>query len=111
MEGRIKKFVSEQALMEQPFIRDTSKTVATVVKEAVAQLGEKISIRRFERWGCVGGVGTLHGHAGSLLLLVAQDNSPARALAGSGQPGPAAAIWRLHEVVYPFWCVMCGVVG
>ena len=49
VEGRINKFVSEQALMEQPFIKDTSKTVATVVKEAVAQLGEKISIRRFER--------------------------------------------------------------
>ncbi len=63
MEGRIKKFVAEQALMEQPFIKDTGKTVGTVVKEAVAQLGEKISIRRFERWGFVGVLASCIGSA------------------------------------------------
>ena len=45
VDGRIQKFVSEQALLEQ----DTSKTVATVVREASAAIGEKVSIRRFER--------------------------------------------------------------
>lgn len=49
VDGRIQKFVAEQALLEQPFIKDTTKTVATVIKEAVANVGEKISIRRFER--------------------------------------------------------------
>ena len=49
VDGRIQKFVSEQALLEQDFIKDTSKTVATVVREASAAIGEKISIRRFER--------------------------------------------------------------
>lgn len=49
MDGRIQKFVAEQALLEQPFIKDTTKTVATVLREAVATVGEKISIRRFER--------------------------------------------------------------
>ncbi|KAL3138010.1 hypothetical protein ABBQ38_005246 [Trebouxia sp. C0009 RCD-2024] len=50
VDGRIQKFVAEQALLEQPFIKDTTKTVATVIKEAVANVGEKISIRRFERY-------------------------------------------------------------
>lgn len=49
VDGRIQKFVAEQALLEQAFIKDTTKTVATVIKEAVATVGEKISIRRFER--------------------------------------------------------------
>lgn len=49
VDGRIQKFLSEQALLEQAFIKDTSKTVATVIKEAVATVGEKVSIRRFER--------------------------------------------------------------
>lgn len=49
MDGRIQKFVAEQALLEQAFIKDTTKTVATVIKEAVATVGEKVSIRRFER--------------------------------------------------------------
>lgn len=49
VDGRIQKFVAEQALLEQAFIKDTTKTVATVIKEAVAAVGEKISIRRFER--------------------------------------------------------------
>ncbi|KAL3150404.1 hypothetical protein ABBQ32_000242 [Trebouxia sp. C0010 RCD-2024] len=50
VDGRIQKFVAEQALLEQAFIKDTTKTVATVIKEAVANVGEKISIRRFERF-------------------------------------------------------------
>lgn len=50
MDGRIQKFLAEQSLLEQDFIKDTSKTVATVIKEATAAVGEKISIRRFERY-------------------------------------------------------------
>lgn len=49
VDGRIQKFLSEQALLDQAFIKDTSKTVATVIKEATATIGEKVSIRRFER--------------------------------------------------------------
>ena len=51
MDGRIQKFVAEQALLEQAFIKDTTKTVATIIKEAVATVGEKVSVRRFERLG------------------------------------------------------------
>ena len=48
-EGRVAKTLKAMALLEQPFIKDTNKTVAEVLKEATAALGEKISIRRFDR--------------------------------------------------------------
>jgi len=45
----VAKLVKAMALMEQPYIKDPEKTVATVVKEATATIGEKISVRRFSR--------------------------------------------------------------
>ena len=47
VEGRISKFYSETCLLQQPYIRDTDKTVETLVKDAIAQLGENIVIKRF----------------------------------------------------------------
>ncbi len=52
VEGRVAKTVSRGALLEQPFIRDTAKTVNEVVKETIAALGENINVRRFERCVC-----------------------------------------------------------
>ncbi|KAK9855474.1 hypothetical protein WJX84_009856 [Apatococcus fuscideae] len=50
VEGRVNKLVKEKALLEQAFIKDTSKTVNDLVKETTAQLGEKVSIRRISRF-------------------------------------------------------------
>lgn len=50
VEGKLKKFYSEAALMEQAFIRDTDKTVRDYLNELVAQIGEKVIIRRFTRY-------------------------------------------------------------
>ncbi|EIE22442.1 hypothetical protein COCSUDRAFT_37065 [Coccomyxa subellipsoidea C-169] len=50
VEGRIAKTIKTMALLEQPFIKDTDKTVATLIKEAVSTLGENIQVRRFERF-------------------------------------------------------------
>ena len=36
--------------MEQPFIRDTDKTVKDLITDAVGTLGENILIRRFIRY-------------------------------------------------------------
>ena len=49
VEGRIAKIAKEQALYEQDFVKDPSKTVGTVIKEAIASIGENIQVRRFER--------------------------------------------------------------
>ncbi len=49
VEGRLGKFYSEIVLLEQPYIRDDKKTVETLIKEAVATIGENIQIGRFAR--------------------------------------------------------------
>jgi len=50
VEGRIEKYYKEVCLMEQPFVKDTDKTIQDLIGEATASIGEKISIRRFTRY-------------------------------------------------------------
>ena len=47
VEGRISKYYTETCLLQQPYIRDSDKTVETLVKDAIAQLGENIVVKRF----------------------------------------------------------------
>ncbi len=49
VEGRVKKYYKEVCLLEQPFIKDDSKTINDLINEAVAVLGENIQIGRFSR--------------------------------------------------------------
>ena len=49
VEGRIAKSKKRMSLMDQPYIKDNAKDVQQVVKETIAQLGENIKVRRFER--------------------------------------------------------------
>ncbi len=48
--GRLEKFYKEACLMEQDYIRDDSKTVDDLIKEAIARIGENIVVRRFARY-------------------------------------------------------------
>lgn len=50
VEGRINKYYQEVCLLEQPFVKDGSKTVSQLLTEAISAIGEKISIRRFVRY-------------------------------------------------------------
>jgi elongation factor Ts len=50
IEGRINKFYEENVLVDQPFVKDPSKTVGELVTEKIASTGEKISIRRYSRY-------------------------------------------------------------
>ena len=50
VDGKIKKFVAERALLEQLFVKDDSKTVGQLVKEASGKIGEAITVRRFARF-------------------------------------------------------------
>ena len=47
VEGRISKYYTETCLLQQPYIRDSDKTIDTLVKDAIAQLGENIVVKRF----------------------------------------------------------------
>jgi elongation factor Ts len=50
VEGRLQKRFKELCLLDQPYIRDQNMTVDELVKQAIAQLGENIQVRRFERF-------------------------------------------------------------
>ncbi|MEM6433536.1 MAG: translation elongation factor Ts [Cyanobacteria bacterium P01_D01_bin.115] len=50
VQGRIDKRLKELSLVDQPFIKDQNITVAELVKQLVAQLGENIQVRRFTRF-------------------------------------------------------------
>ena len=49
-EGRINKFYQENVLLEQTFVKDPDKTVADLITETVAKLGENILVSRFSRF-------------------------------------------------------------
>jgi elongation factor Ts len=48
--GRIGKRLKELALMDQPFIKDSTLTVAELVKQVAGKVGENIQVRRFTRY-------------------------------------------------------------
>jgi elongation factor Ts len=50
VQGKLDKTLREMCLMDQPFIRDQSITVEELVKQAIANLGENIQVRRFQRF-------------------------------------------------------------
>jgi elongation factor Ts len=49
-EGRLAKFYEDNVLFAQPFIKDDSVKIGDMVQQAIAELGENISIRRFARF-------------------------------------------------------------
>lgn len=50
IEGRLNKFYEESVLVDQPFVKDPSKTIGELVTEKIASIKENISIRRFTRY-------------------------------------------------------------
>lgn len=50
VEGRIKKWVSEQALLSQPFVKEMDKTVGDLLQDTIQKVGENVVIRRFVRY-------------------------------------------------------------
>lgn len=49
-EQKLNKFYEDFCLMNQPFIRDSNKTIDHLLKETIAALGENIFICRFTRY-------------------------------------------------------------
>ena len=50
VDGKIRKFYEENALMQQKFIRDPDKSIQDYLNELIAKIGEKIQVRRFCRY-------------------------------------------------------------
>jgi len=49
VEGMLKKYFAERCLLNQPYVKNPDITVGDVVKEANAQLGENIIVRKISR--------------------------------------------------------------
>jgi elongation factor Ts len=49
-EGKLQKFIKEQCLLNQPYVRDPDITVGDLLNELIAKIGENISVKRFARF-------------------------------------------------------------
>jgi elongation factor Ts len=49
-EGKLNKWFSEVCLLEQPFVKDSDKTIQQLLNELTAKCGEKMEVRRFVRF-------------------------------------------------------------
>jgi elongation factor Ts len=50
VEGKLKKFYQDSCLMNQPYVRNPEITIADLLNELIAKIGENISIKRFVRY-------------------------------------------------------------
>jgi elongation factor Ts len=50
VEGRMNKFYETYCLLNQPYIRDDSKTIEDLLNDLLAKTGEKVIVRRFVRF-------------------------------------------------------------
>jgi len=50
VDGKLKKFVAERTLLEQPYVKEDTKTVGTLINEVAGKVGEAISVKRFARF-------------------------------------------------------------
>jgi len=50
VEGRMQKWISERALLTQPYVRDPERTVGDFLQETIQRVGENVVVRRFTRY-------------------------------------------------------------
>ena len=50
VEGRIRKWEAEQALLTQPYVKEMDKTVGGLLQDTIQRVGENVVIRRFVRY-------------------------------------------------------------
>lgn len=50
IEGKLKKYYSENCLLDQFFVKDDSKTVRDLISEYIAKVGENIEVGKFARF-------------------------------------------------------------
>jgi elongation factor Ts len=50
VDGKVESFFKEVCLLEQPFIKQSDRTVEEIVRDAIVRLGENVAVRRFARF-------------------------------------------------------------
>jgi len=56
VEGRVQKIFAEKCLVNQDYIKNTDITVEQLLKSAISEVGENMTIRRFERFNLGEGI-------------------------------------------------------
>ena len=108
--GKMEKFYEENCLLEQHFIKDEGITVKELVDQAIAKLGENISIRRFSRFKVGDTDGTRHRSRESRavtrtsgvasLCPASADDSSAVIKIKSPRPGDSSSATTHHRTAY-----------
>jgi elongation factor Ts len=68
VEGKMGKFYEEVCLLEQPFIKDQTITIAQLIAAKIGKLGENIAVRRFARFKV--------GDAGETIAITKPEQKP-----------------------------------
>jgi len=50
VEGKMRAFYEQTVLLDQPYVKDDSKTIQQLLDEVGAKVGEKVAVRRFTRY-------------------------------------------------------------
>jgi len=50
IDGQLDRFYKDTCLLDQPFIKQSDRTVAEIVQEAAGRFGENVTVRRFARF-------------------------------------------------------------
>lgn len=50
VEGKMEAFYEQTVLLDQPYVKDDSKTIQELLDETSAKVGEKVAVRRFVRF-------------------------------------------------------------
>lgn len=65
VEGKVEKYAAEVCLLDQDYVKEPGKAVRQVVADAIAKLGENISVRRFMRFQLGEGIDQSKGDDGA----------------------------------------------
>jgi elongation factor Ts len=50
VQGKLDAFFKDNVLVDQPFVKDDKRTIAQLIDETSARVGEKLAVRRFARF-------------------------------------------------------------
>jgi elongation factor Ts len=50
VQGRLEKFLKENCLLDQPYVKDPDLTIEAYVKRMISEVGENIRVRRYVRY-------------------------------------------------------------
>ncbi len=50
VDGQVERFYKEVCLLEQPFVKQSDRTIGDLVKEAIVRFGVNVAVRRFARF-------------------------------------------------------------